>query len=259
MSRYETLTDLQTPVTRRTLVASGTKLAYAAPLVAASFRLTELTAHAEGAVSVPEEITNPGMFPPAIESVSFQAPGWVLITGRNLSDASVTFATTHGNIKASTRGKSHKGDIEGFIEVNTNDQVIVSVPDGITIFTTTVETPDGTDIFDKKVKSKQPDKNESDEAPEAEQESAPADEQTAEDAPVEEVRAEEPQPAEEPVQNDPVEPPAEEAPAAEAPVEETPAAEAPVEQPPAEEPPVEETPVEEPPDAEQPDETSTDG
>lgn len=256
MSRFDGLTVLDAPVTRRAVVTRGAKLAYAAPLVAASFRLTELTARADEAVSRPGDTTIRGEFPPAIESVSYAALGSIHITGSNLSNASlVTFTTSRGNIKASTRGNSHKGDIEGNIEANTDDQIIVSIPDGLTIFTTTVETRDGTDIFDKKVKPKLPDekksdKKKSDEAPQAEEQgSAPAEDNSN-------VQAEDPPQAEQPVEDKPTEaPPAEEAPATQAPVEdlptaEPPAAEAPVEDVPTAEPPVDVPPVEETPIAE---------
>src|SRR5215211_3141398 len=112
MSQHDALTVLQTPVTRRILVASGTKLAYTAPIVAASFRLTKLTALADEAVSGPDEITNRGILPPTIESVSFAAPSSVLITGRNLSSAAVKFETNDGSIDVSSDDKTRGSVIE---------------------------------------------------------------------------------------------------------------------------------------------------
>jgi hypothetical protein len=237
MSREITLTVLETPVTRRTLMAGGAKLAYSAPIIAASFHLTELRTRAEGIVSGPDEENNRGMFPPKIASIAYSAPGWILISGRQLSDAEVTFETKNGVVEVRS-DETNKGKIE----VNTDDQITISLTEEFTILKTTVETPDGIDIYKKKVKPQdkdkekdKPDKNKPDEQ-KAEPEEAPrAEEQKpapTEEAPVDDVPSEE-----QPVQN---EPPADQPP------EEPPTAEVPTQEPPTEEPTVVEEPVETP-------------
>lgn len=125
-------------LTRRAAVVRGSRFAYAAPVVLASFRLSELEARAEEAVSQTDvQAAAAGLFPPVIESVSYAAPSWVVITGRNLSDASVTFVTDQGVVT---------GEV---IQLNTDTRIIVSIGDGLTITSTNVVTPEGAAIFDQ--------------------------------------------------------------------------------------------------------------
>jgi hypothetical protein len=184
------------------------------------------------------------MFPPTIDSVDYSVPGWVLITGRNLSKAAVTFQTDAGVINANIENETGQGKIE----VNTDDQIVVSIADQLTLLSTTVETPDGVDVYDKKVKPKTADKKDKkdkkpkEESPQNEQQDAAPDD----GAPVDEVQPEEP-----PVQNDQSEEqPIDEQPEV-TPTEEPQVVEAPVETP-TDEPPAEVSTVEEAPAVETP-------
>src|SRR3712207_4819270 len=98
-------------VSRRAIVRTVARLAYAGPLVVASFELASLGARAAEGEEIVSGVAQAS--PPAITGVTSEDPGTLDITGRYLAGASVRLVIDDGTEQGKTVTQSSLGGTIG--------------------------------------------------------------------------------------------------------------------------------------------------
>ena len=131
--------SVQTDVrlTRRSVVRTGVRLAYASPLIAASFKLAPLQARAESD-DVVSGIGKPA--PPRISSVQSKEPGTVDIAGQRLAGATVRVTVDDGTKDGKVVTRSWP---DGTVVVNTDQRIRMTLDEGTVVIQVLVITPNG--------------------------------------------------------------------------------------------------------------------